>query len=292
MCGSGYFYQKNLQGDIIGLIDSTGTEVVTYTYDTWGKLLSKTDGSGNGLAEKNPFRYRGYYYDAEVSLYYLNGRYYDPEVRRMLSPDTIEVLTVGIDFLGKNLYIYCDNNPVLRKDDEGEFWHVVAAGAISAVLEMGTTIAVNLIAGNDWYDGLAVAAFTGFVSGSVQTLGLGPVQQKAVDVTLAVANTVVAGMHDKDWESEKRNCVQLRREISDSRASSRNYRQSVKAGGKKSVLARKKIKMNNNRKRFIKDQLKRNIGIDRAFTSGINGVVNRFKRSINSIVKWVYARLK
>ena len=85
--GARYFYQKNLQGDIIGLIDSTGMEVVTYTYDTWGKLLSKTDGSGNGLVEKNPFRYRGYYYDAEVGLYWLQSRYYDSETRRFVNAD-------------------------------------------------------------------------------------------------------------------------------------------------------------------------------------------------------------
>ena len=103
--GERYFYQKNLQGDITGLIDSTGTEVVTYTYDTWGKLLSKTDGSGNGLAEKNPFRYRGYYYDAEVSLYYVSSRYYDPETRRFVNADKYEVINASpMALIDKNIY--------------------------------------------------------------------------------------------------------------------------------------------------------------------------------------------
>ncbi len=158
--GERYFYQKNLQGDITGLIDSTGTEVVTYTYDTWGKLLSKTDGSGNGLAEKNPFRYRGYYYDAEVSLYYVSSRYYDPEVRRFISIDVTSVLTASnLVLTDKNLYVYCDNNPIVRKDGAGTVWETVFD-----VVSLGFSIAE--VAANP-YD---VGAWVGLVGDTIDLI--------------------------------------------------------------------------------------------------------------------------
>ena len=83
--GKTYYYRKNLQGDIINITDSTGAKVVTYTYNAWGKIMSMT---GNmELAVNNPFRYRGYYYDVESGLYYLNSRYYDPQTGRFISPE-------------------------------------------------------------------------------------------------------------------------------------------------------------------------------------------------------------
>ena len=85
--GQEYFYLRNGQNDIVGILDSTGDLVVQYSYDSWGKLISVTDGNGNDksaerdfLGNLNPFRYRGYYYDFESGFYYLNSRYYDPEV--------------------------------------------------------------------------------------------------------------------------------------------------------------------------------------------------------------------
>ena len=122
-----YFYQTNLQGDITGIVDSNGKQVVTYTYDSWGKLLVSTDNSGVDLAKKNPFRYRGYYYDVETGFYYLNDRYYDPKVRRFVNADSIDTLSVKKDFHDKNLYGYCDNNPVVRVDVEGEIWGAAIA---------------------------------------------------------------------------------------------------------------------------------------------------------------------
>ena len=126
--GERYFYKKNIQGDIIGLVDKTGTEVVTYTYNTWGLLTGTTDRSGKGLAEKNPFRYREYYYDVELGLYYISSRYYDPETRRFLNADDPDVLEIQSDLQDKNLYVYCDNNPVVRVDEDGAVWQLALAG--------------------------------------------------------------------------------------------------------------------------------------------------------------------
>ncbi len=85
--GNEYFYVLNLQGDVIALIDNTGTVVVKYTYDSWGKLLSTTGSMAVTLGYYNPLRYRGYYYYVETRLYYLQSRYYDPETGRFLNVD-------------------------------------------------------------------------------------------------------------------------------------------------------------------------------------------------------------
>ena len=114
-----YYYIYNLQGDVIALADAaTGKLVVTYTYDAWGKPLSVTDTTSNSVGTLNPFRYRGYYYDTETSLYYLQTRYYDPEVGRFINADG--QLNEGV--LGYNMFAYCENNPVIRSDPTGMFW--------------------------------------------------------------------------------------------------------------------------------------------------------------------------
>ena len=71
----------------------------------------------------NPFGYRSYWFDRETGLYYLNSRYYDPAIGRFISPDSVGVITASpLGLTDKNLYAYCDNNPVMRRDDGGMFW--------------------------------------------------------------------------------------------------------------------------------------------------------------------------
>jgi YD repeat-containing protein len=77
--GSMYFYVRNAQGDIIKLINSSGTVVVEYAYDAWGKLMSTTGSMASTLGVDNPYRYRGYRFDTETGLYYLQSRYYNPQ---------------------------------------------------------------------------------------------------------------------------------------------------------------------------------------------------------------------
>ena len=127
--GTQYFYQKNGQDDIIGIVDGGGKVVVQYSYDSWGKLLDITGDTALGNA--NPFRYRSYYYDNETGFYYLGGRYYDAEVGRFINADTTELLTATpAGLTDKNLYAYCDNNPVVRKDEGGQLWGVALVGAL------------------------------------------------------------------------------------------------------------------------------------------------------------------
>ena len=108
----------------MGIRNSAGTLVAQYVYDAWGKILQITDKDGNDvsgnpdhIANINPFRYRGYYYDVETGWYYLNARYYDPNVGRFLSPDTILGANGGLQ--GYNLFAYCNNNPVMFADPSG-----------------------------------------------------------------------------------------------------------------------------------------------------------------------------
>nr|WP_320023958.1 RHS repeat-associated core domain-containing protein [uncultured Acetobacterium sp.] len=119
--GSDYYYIRNIQNDIIGIVDAAGTIVVNYLYDSWGKLISITGSLKDTVGLKNPFRYRGYYYDTETGFYYLNSRYYDPEVGRFINPDII--MGAGDkDPMAYNLFLYCNNNPVNRQDPSGCSW--------------------------------------------------------------------------------------------------------------------------------------------------------------------------
>ena len=111
--GTVYYYITNLQGDVISIVDGSGAVVASYSYDPYGNVLTAT----GTLAETNPLRYRGYYYDSETRLYYLQSRYYDPELGRFLSHDVIFDTDAGLQ--GFNLFAYCGNNPICRTDVSG-----------------------------------------------------------------------------------------------------------------------------------------------------------------------------
>ena len=132
-----YYYEKNLQGDIVAIYNATGTKLVSYDYDAWGRITSITDGNGNNvrgnashIGNINPLRYRGYYYDDDLDLYYLATRYYDPEVCRFITADSY--VSTGQGILGNNRYAYCNNNPVMYVDYSGE--------SLTAILAVGIAI--------------------------------------------------------------------------------------------------------------------------------------------------------
>ena len=111
-----YFYEKNIFGDIVAVYSETGQCVAEYTYTAWGYCFPELDVGGIGTL--NPIRYRGYYYDEETSLYYLQSRYYNPLIGRFISPDCY--VSTGTGLLGYNMYLYCNNNPVMYVDPSGE----------------------------------------------------------------------------------------------------------------------------------------------------------------------------
>ena len=118
-----YIYRTNAQGDITHIFDKNGEIVVRYEYDAWGNH-TVVDADGNQInspahiGNLNPFRYRGYLYDAETNLYFLHNRYYDPEIGRFISQDEVSYLDPGT-INGLNLFAYCGNNPVMRIDETG-----------------------------------------------------------------------------------------------------------------------------------------------------------------------------
>lgn len=119
-----YLYLKNIQGDIIGIMDENLNIVANYQYDSYGKIVSITDASGNDvstnenhIANINPFRYRGYYYDRETGLYYLGSRYYNPDWGRFINAD--HFFTISSNNLSTNLFIFALNNPINYYDENG-----------------------------------------------------------------------------------------------------------------------------------------------------------------------------
>ena len=145
--GVEYYYIRNVQGDITAIMDSNGVQVVSYTYDTWGKLISIDGALKDSVGVKNPYRYRGYMYDTETGLYYLQSRYYNPEFCRILNADS-EGGTIG-ELLSHNVFAYCSNNPVNRLDPDGRAWWIIGAVAGAVV------------------GGIAGAAYSYYTTGSV-----------------------------------------------------------------------------------------------------------------------------
>lgn len=121
--GNNYYYIKNYNNDIIGILNNLGQKVVTYEYDSWGNVLSIKDINNNEVIDTthigyiNPFRFRSYYYDVETKLYYLNTRYYNPKWGKFMSPDS--AIGANQDALSNNLYLYVSNNPINNIDADG-----------------------------------------------------------------------------------------------------------------------------------------------------------------------------
>lgn len=181
-----YFYKKDLLGNVIEVLDNTGTTMVKYVYDAWGNhtIIDYTE---FGLGNINPFRYRSYYYDTETGLYFLQSRYYDPQTGRFISMDDISYLdpeTIG----GVNLYTYCLNNPICNIDPYGNSLLVAALitagvliigggaiGGISAAMNGGassdiwTGIGKGMLSGTLIFSGLALMVGTFFLPNTVST---------------------------------------------------------------------------------------------------------------------------
>ena len=123
--GETYYYKKNIQEDIIGILDSDYNVIVNYQYDAWGRILSITDNNGNEITNTNhiayinSFRYRSYYYDNETKLYYLNSRYYNSNFGRFSNADNM--LLQSNNMIGNNVFVYCLNSPISRIDMIGNY---------------------------------------------------------------------------------------------------------------------------------------------------------------------------
>ena len=139
--GTQYFYVTNLQGDVVAIVDSAGAQKVSYRYDAWGTPLSTGGTMASTLGQVNPLRYRGYVYDREVELYYLQSRYYSHDFCRFINADN-QMSGVGGEILGYNMFAYCMNNPVNMSDPSGNWprWAIIALGAVAAVAAVAVTV--------------------------------------------------------------------------------------------------------------------------------------------------------
>ena len=108
-----YYYITNLQGDVEELIDSNGDLAADYNYDPYGQVQQ----AYGAIAKVNPLRYRGYYCDIETGFYYLQSRYYDPEICRFVNFD--KYASTGQGYLGYSMFTYCNNNPINSYDPAG-----------------------------------------------------------------------------------------------------------------------------------------------------------------------------
>ena len=154
--GTEYYYLRNGQNDIVGLMDESGVRVVEYIYDAWGTLISTTGTLATTLGADNPFRYRGYYYDTETGLYYLTTRYYAPEVCRFISADVY--MSTGQSVIGGNMWAYCLNNPVVCTDGDGTI-ALVDDALIILLLLLGTSaiaIVGTIGCNNDTHIGIGI----------------------------------------------------------------------------------------------------------------------------------------
>ena len=197
-----YYYGRNAQGDIEALyewkVTPGGDEyaglVATYEYDPWGKLLAVKDADGSAItssghaAIKNPLRYRGYYYDIDSCFYYLQSRYYDPQVGRFINVDSQLNTAAGI--LGFNLFAYCNNNPTKFTDSDGRFPFFAITAAIGAVVGavVGGVVAAKK-GGNVWA-GIGIGAAAGALIGAGLGAAAGAVLAGSITAT---TSSVIAG---------------------------------------------------------------------------------------------------
>ena len=156
-----------------------------------------SDASGFSLAQINPLRYRGYYYDQETGLYYLQTRYYDPKVRRFLNADDASVLTKDPEQLTeKNLYAYCDDNPVMYPDDTGMFAFSVGFGVLGMVTNVATCYIAAKATGQEFGIGdLIIAAAAGFVGGMIEN-------NFFATLSCALISGLGAGVYSYKWGKE------------------------------------------------------------------------------------------
>ncbi len=185
------------QNDIIGIYSTNGDELVKYFYDAWGNFTTQIIDNGSELeytkneliSRLNPFRYRSYCYDEETNLYYLNSRYYDPEVCRFINADDISTLDVTqIANNGLNLFAYCLNNPVNETDENGDIpnWLKWLLFGIGAVLVVAAVAVVTVASG-----GAALGVFG--------TIALGAAKGALIGATAGTVIGAVIGGATNDW---------------------------------------------------------------------------------------------
>lgn len=212
--GTPYYFFKNLQGDVIAITDANANIVARYTYDAWGVPTIVSDTSDCGIASVNPFRYRGYYYDNEIGLYYLQSRYYNPITGRFVNGDMTDSLINSEVAHKLNQFSYCENDPVDNEDPFGMWVQYAIAAAVGGILNVVFYVIDCLLTKtkvkawkallnflNGVVNGLIAASgaavivqiIAGVVSGLV-SLCIGATKPKLEDVIIAVICGILSGL--------------------------------------------------------------------------------------------------
>ena len=196
-----YYFHRNLQDDIIAIVDKAGNTVARYAYDAWGACIFASGESE--IASINPFRYRGYYCDIETGYYYLQTRYYDPTTGRFLNSDDIKYLGTTDCSIGFNLFSYCDNNPVNRSDVNGHSWISDRFNDVKNAAKKITKAVSNTAQ--------KVASTAKTVTPSVKNAVVNTAKKVATTVTNATKNLVTtvsgAAKDAVDWTKNKINDI-------------------------------------------------------------------------------------
>ena len=189
-----YYYVTNLQGDVVNILDASGNIKASYTYNAWGEILSAT----GDMADINPLRYRGYYFDSDTGLYYLKARYYDPQLCRFINADGLLSTT---DVIGTNLFAYCLNDPISMADETGNLPFFAITAAIGAVVGAVVGGVVAAKSGGNVWAGIGIGAVAGALIGTGVGMATGAALAGSITATTgavvaggsALVNTVATG---------------------------------------------------------------------------------------------------
>ena len=198
-----YFFRKNLQGDVIAVVDITGGIAAHYVYDAWGNVSvlnhfeSPIDHTPDEIGNINPFRYRGYYYDTEIAKYYLQSRYYDPITGRFVNGDEIAYIGIARTILSYNINAYCDNNVINLEDRMGCYAGALVlnasvtatmSGALPGIMSgiSASLASIKAAIASSWFIPVCIAAAVIAVSGIIYVVN------RVVALTVLVAQTISA----------------------------------------------------------------------------------------------------
>ena len=155
--GTSYYFLKNLQGDVIAITDATGSVVARYTYDAWGVCTIESDTTDCKIAEINPYRYRSYYLDQEIGMYYLQSRYYNPNIGKFINSDDATVLEIEKAVLNHSLFTYCKNEPINNFDPYG-YWVLTIGVSWGIAAILGVNFFATLLIDSTWDYGVFLGA--------------------------------------------------------------------------------------------------------------------------------------
>ena len=280
-----YYYVLNAQGDVAAILNSSGKLAASYDYDAWGNCTvydssAKVLTDPTSIANLNPLRYRGYYYDAETGFYYLQSRYYDPAICRFINADTY--LSTGQGMLGHNMFTYCGNNPVNYCDSSGRFFFTLLGAMIGAAAGYIDAF----IAGEDPIKGAIAGGVSGAIAGAgvdigviitVSTGGAGIGWGFAAAVGLGAAGAAIGTAISNDWKMKK-----------DGESLALQYMESALIGGMANAISFGLGPINGEIAKGTVSQIVRSIGYEgmKDFTYNLvtGGIISWFSTFTNRII--------